>query len=65
MSEPTYLASVRRLESRITAAIEPLRREMRLMGWPAEHRTVVWEAVARRAMELAVEAEKEKTDAVV
>lgn len=63
MSEPAHLAVAARVQSRITAAIEPLRREMRIMGWPAEHRTVVWEAVARRAMELAVEAEKEKSDA--
>lgn len=62
MAEPNYLAIVRKIESRITAAIEPLRREMRIMHWPAPHRAVVWEAVARRALELAAEAEKETTD---
>lgn len=36
--------------------LRPLAREMRIMQWPPAYRAILWNAIARKAMKLAVEA---------
>ncbi len=43
------LATVLKILKKAEDALAPLEREMRLMGWQAEHRAIVWEAIIGRA----------------
>lgn len=59
---PEHLAKAKRIvaqiEAKIAGAIGPLEREMQIMQWAPEYRAIVWEAVARKAMEKALEAHR-------
>jgi hypothetical protein len=53
LSEAVTLAA--KIETKARDALEPLRREMRIMQWPPEYRVIMWEAVIRKAMAYAAE----------
>ena len=47
-----------KIEAKVTALLEPLAREVRIMGWPPEYAAIMWEAVAMKAMARAQEAQR-------
>lgn len=51
---------VEKLHARAEAALAPLAREMRLMGWPTAYQSILWETVATVALVKAREAEHGK-----
>ena len=49
-------AVAEKIEKKARNALEPLAREMKIMGWPAQFQAIMWEAVAHSASLLAAEA---------
>lgn len=48
-----------KIEQKARDVLEPLAREMKIMQWPAEYRSIVWGAVAHHAASLAAEPDQE------
>lgn len=42
-----------KINTKVLALLEPLAREMRIMGWPPHHAEVMWKTVALDALERA------------
>jgi hypothetical protein len=53
-------AIVEQIPRKVGLLLEPLEREIRIMGWKPVYAAIVWEAVAREAMQHAVKAEADK-----
>jgi hypothetical protein len=56
MADAQALAA--KIRRRAIDLLTPLEREMRIMAWPQEYRAIMWEAVARIAMERAMAMER-------
>jgi hypothetical protein len=43
------MAMVQKINRKVDDLLEPLQREMRIMKWPAEYQSILWEAVMLEA----------------
>ena len=48
------LVLAKKVQAKVEATLMPLEREMAIMKWEPEYRRIIWEAVARHAMNKAV-----------
>lgn len=46
------------IEKRVDASLSPLQREMDIMEWPDEFRSILWHAVAEEALHRAQKAKR-------
>lgn len=62
MSNEKAQALAEKIAAKAAGALSALDREMHIMKWPAEFRTIMWEAVAHEAMSRAHGQQSEKSE---